>query len=346
MEVDELYMSRALQLARRGAGYVSPNPMVGAVVVCDGRIIGEGYHRRYGEAHAEVNAIDSVADRSLLPRSTVYVTLEPCAHYGKTPPCAALLVRCGVKRVVIGCTDPFAKVAGRGIAMLREAGIEVTTGVLEKECRELNRIFMTTHTLGRPYVMLKWAMSSDGYLDRKRDAADSAQKFSTALTMAAVHRLRGLFDAVAVGAGTVNADNPRLTVRSYAGRSPGRVILDRRGIAREDAATFGPGTIYFCEKPRQGLPEGLEQITGSLTTGEMLRELYRRGITSLMVEGGASVLAGFVDSGLWDEARVEINPMRLGSEGRAHADIPSGDVTAERMDGNLILTVRNIAAEI
>ncbi len=336
-------MSRALQLARRGAGYVSPNPMVGAVVVCDGRIIGEGYHRRYGEAHAEVNAINSVADSALLPRSTVYVTLEPCAHYGKTPPCAALLVRCGVKRVVIGCTDPFAKVAGRGIAMLREAGIDVTTGVLEKECRELNRVFMTAHTLGRPYVMLKWAMSSDGYLDRKRDAAEPAQKFSTELTSAAVHRLRGLFDAVAVGAGTVNADSPRLTVRSYAGRSPRRVILDRHGIAREDAAVFGPGTIYFCEKPRGGLPEGVEQITGSLTPDEMLRELYRRGVTSLMVEGGAAVISGFIVSGLWDEARVEINPMLLGGEGSAHVEVPSGYVSAERMDDNLILTVRNIA---
>ncbi|MCX4332786.1 MAG: bifunctional diaminohydroxyphosphoribosylaminopyrimidine deaminase/5-amino-6-(5-phosphoribosylamino)uracil reductase RibD [Paramuribaculum sp.] len=343
MEIDELYMSRALQLARRGAGYVSPNPMVGAVVVCDGRIIGEGYHRRYGEAHAEVNAINSVADSALLPRSTVYVTLEPCAHYGKTPPCAALLVRCGVKRVVIGCTDPFAKVAGRGIAMLREAGIDVTTGVLEKECRELNRVFMTAHTLGRPYVMLKWAMSSDGYLDRKRDAAEPAQKFSTELTSAAVHRLRGLFDAVAVGAGTVNADSPRLTVRSYAGRSPRRVILDRHGIAREDAAVFGPGTIYFCEKPRGGLPEGVEQITGSLTPDEMLRELYRRGVTSLMVEGGAAVISGFIVSGLWDEARVEINPMLLGGEGSAHVEVPSGYVSAERMDDNLILTVRNIA---
>lgn len=339
-------MSRALQLARRGAGYVSPNPMVGAVVVCDGRIIGEGYHRRYGEAHAEVNAINSVADSALLPRSTVYVTLEPCAHYGKTPPCAALLVRCGVKRVVIGCTDPFAKVAGRGIAMLREAGIDVTTGVLEKECRELNRVFMTAHTLGRPYVMLKWAMSSDGYLDRKRDAAEPAQKFSTELTSAAVHRLRGLFDAVAVGAGTVNADSPRLTVRSYAGRSPRRVILDRHGIAREDAAVFSPGTIYFCEKPRGGLPEGVEQITGSLTPDEMLRELYRRGVTSLMVEGGAAVISGFIVSGLWDEARVEINPMRLGGDGSAHVEVPSGDVSAERMDGNLILTVRNIACDI
>jgi len=336
-------MSRALQLARRGAGYVSPNPMVGAVVVCDGRIIGEGYHRRYGEAHAEVNAINSVADSALLPRSTVYVTLEPCAHYGKTPPCAALLVRCGVKRVVIGCTDPFAKVAGRGIAMLREAGIDVNTGVLEKECRELNRVFMTAHTLGRPYVMLKWAMSSDGYLDRKRDAAEPAQKFSTELTSAAVHRLRGLFDAVAVGAGTVNADSPRLTVRSYAGRSPRRVILDRHGIAREDAAVFGPGTIYFCEKPRGGLPEGVEQITGSLTPDEMLRELYRRGVTSLMVEGGAAVISGFIVSGLWDEARVEINPMLLGGEGSAHVEVPSGYVSAERMDDNLILTVRNIA---
>lgn len=338
-------MSRALQLARRGAGYVSPNPMVGAVVVCNGRIIGEGYHRRYGEAHAEVNAINSVADSALLSRSTVYVTLEPCAHYGKTSPCAALLVRCGVKRVVIGCTDPFTKVAGRGIAMLREAGIEVTTGVLEKECRELNRVFMTAHTLGRPYVMLKWAMSSDGYLDRKRDAAEPAQKFSTELTSAAVHRLRGLFDAVAVGAGTVNADNPRLTVRSYAGRSPRRVILDRHGIAREDGAVFCPDTIYFCEKSRGGLPEGVEQITGSLTSDEMLRELYRCGITSLMVEGGASVIAGFIASGLWDEARVEINPMRLGGEGAAHVEVPSGDVSAEPMDGNLILTVRNIASK-
>ena len=155
-------MRRALQLARCGDGFVSPNPMVGAVIVCDGSIIGEGYHRRYGEGHAEVNAVASVADKSLLKRSTIYVTLEPCSHYGKTPPCAKLLIDCGIPRVVIGCMDPFSKVNGRGVAMLRDAGADVTTGVLRQECMTLNKVFMVSHKLRRPYVILKWAQSADG----------------------------------------------------------------------------------------------------------------------------------------------------------------------------------------
>ncbi|MBQ2163097.1 MAG: bifunctional diaminohydroxyphosphoribosylaminopyrimidine deaminase/5-amino-6-(5-phosphoribosylamino)uracil reductase RibD [Muribaculaceae bacterium] len=215
-------MSRALQLARQGAGHTSPNPMVGAVVVCDGMIVGEGFHRRCGQAHAEVNAIASVNDQSVLHESTIYVTLEPCSHYGKTPPCANLLIEKGVKRVVVGCLDPFEKVSGRGVEMLREAGINVTVGVLENECKALNERFFTAHTTKRPWVMLKWAQSSDGFMANE----DGAVRFSTALTQRLMHSERSRVDAILVGARTVAVDNPSLTTRHWSGSSPLRVVID------------------------------------------------------------------------------------------------------------------------
>lgn len=263
MEVDERYMRRALCLAGNGLLDASPNPMVGAVLVDpSGKIIGEGWHRRCGEGHAEVNAVASVADTSLLRNATMYVTLEPCSHYGKTPPCASLIIEKGIPRVVIGCLDPFEKVAGRGVRMLKDAGVEVVTGCLEKECLELNEKFVTSHRRKRPFVTLKWAESADGYIDGK---------ISTPLTSMLTHRLRATHDAILVGSGTVLADNPRLDTRLYAGHSPLRVILDRRGRVMD--AVDGTTIIY--------------REFSSLN--DVLEDLYKRGITSVLVEGGAEL---------------------------------------------------------
>lgn len=332
-------MRRALQLARMGRGFASPNPMVGAVIVRRGLIIGEGYHRRCGAPHAEVNAVRSVKDPALLRDSTIYVTLEPCAHYGKTPPCAKLIIDCGIPRVVIGCTDPFAKVSGRGIAMLREAGVEVVTGVLEDECLALNRVFMTAHTLRRPYVLLKWAMSADGFTDRHRSPGESPALFSSAITSQQVHLLRSRFDAIMVGGGTVAADMPRLDVRRISGRAPLPVVLDRRGIAPASAPLFlTPGCLCFSDAPRTDLP-GTTELLAARGIPDVLAELYRRGVTSLMVEGGPILLREFLTCGLWDEARVEIAPFALGAEGTGHMDLPEGTLGFERLDGRTIVTV-------
>ena len=226
--IDEIYMRRALQLARLGAGHTSPNPMVGAVIVGpDGRIIGEGWHRKCGEAHAEVNAVATVEDDNLLKSSTLYVTLEPCSHYGKTPPCARLIIECGIPRVVVGCLDPFVKVAGRGVAQLREAGVEVVVGVLEPECRELNRRFITAHTTGRPWVQLKWAQTADGFIALPPDAGENPLHMSTPVTMRLMHRQRALCDAIVGGAGTACIEHRSVTRREWRGPSPPRGVLAR-----------------------------------------------------------------------------------------------------------------------
>lgn len=330
MDVERRYMERALQLARRGMGHVSPNPMVGAVIVHDGRIIGEGWHRRWGEGHAEVNAVASVADRSLLADATMYVTLEPCSHYGKTPPCARLIIDCGIPRVVVAALDPYERVSGRGVAMLRDAGVEVMTGLLAEESRRLNAAFFTAHTLRRPLVMLKWAQSADGYIDRVRDAGAAAQRFSTALGSAEVHALRSRFDAVMAGSGTVIADNPRLDVRLIDGRSPRKVILDRRGRIPADAAVWS-GAETIC----------IGAVQGSLT--EILSSLYGRGVTSLLVEGGKRLHDSFIAAGLWDLCRVEISPLTLGAAGCCRMAVPAGrivsDVSAD--GGGRLLTIAN-----
>ena len=279
MKTDATYMRRALELARHGEPDAPPNPMVGAVIVGpDGRIIGEGWHRRCGEGHAEVNAVASVSDKSLLRDSTMYVTLEPCAHYGKTPPCARLITEMGIPRVVIGCRDPFAKVAGRGIAMLEEAGVEVEVGMLEKECLALNEKFMTAHTHRRPFITLKWAESADGFIDGH---------ISTPLNSTAVHRLRATHDAILVGSGTWLADRPRLDTRLFAGKSPRRVVLDRRG-----RVTDAPGDVLI--------------MSGYDTLREAMERLYaEHGITSVLVEGGAELHRSFMAEGLWDRMRIE-----------------------------------------
>lgn len=296
--IDEQMMRRALQLALCGEGFTSPNPMVGAVIVdADNRIIGEGYHRRWGEAHAEVNAINSVADKSLLPQSTVYVTLEPCSHYGKTPPCAKLLIDCAVKKVVVGTVDPFASVSGRGIDMLKNAGIEVVTGVLEKECRDLNRRFMLAHSRKRAYIVLKWAQSADGFIAH----ADGAPvPFSTPLTKVLMHRERSRADAILVGSGTVLSDNPSLTCRLWPSRSLRPIVVDRRRrVDTSYTVASNPETII---------------LHGDTSPRNIAHTLYADyGVTSLLVEGGAELLNQFIADDLYDEVRIEVSPQSLGT---------------------------------
>lgn len=304
---DEAYMRRALQLAALGRFHASPNPMVGAVIVApDGSVAGEGWHRRCGCGHAEVNAVASVADPALLRECTMYVTLEPCSHWGRTPPCAQLLIDKGVPRVVVAARDPFPAVSGRGIAMLREAGVEVQVGLLEQESLRLNARFITAHSQKRPFTILKWAQSRDGFLDRRRHDGCGAARISTPLTSTLMHNLRSRCDAILAGSGTVLADNPRLDARLWpGGATPRPVVLDRRG--RVDTAA-------------RCMREGAIVETSATSPARLLPRLYaEHGITSLLVEGGAAVLQSFIDSGLWDVARVETSPESFGAHGAAPA---------------------------
>lgn len=279
MQFEEKYMHRALQLARLGEGLVSPNPMVGAVIAAsDGRVIGEGYHHRYGGPHAEVNAINSVReeDRPLLKDSTIYVTLEPCSHYGKTPPCARLIIDTGIPRVVVGSADPFKEVAGRGIRMLRNAGIEVVEDVMREECDALNVRFLTAHRKQRPWIQLKWAESADGFMAGiDKEGIPYPVKFSTPVSSVWMHRRRSMVDAIMVGKNTLEIDKPRLDCRYWPGEAP------RRIEARHD----------------------LER---------QMKDLYKEGVTSLMVEGGPTLLRSFIEAGLYDDVKIEISEKKLG----------------------------------
>lgn len=342
MNTDEQYMARALQIAALGYGRVSPNPMVGAVVVADGRVIGEGYHRQWGHAHAEVNAIASVsdADRHLLSQSTIYVTLEPCSHYGKTPPCSKLIIETGIPRVVVGCMDPFKEVSGRGVKMLRESGVEVTTGVLEEECRQLNRKFITAHTEGRPYVLLKWAESADGFMSTGNGLQTH---ISTPVTQAVMHRLRAGYDAIMVGANTVRTDNPSLTTRLWHGRSPMRVVMSRNGcsdLADRKVFTDGNPTLLYSStgKTLGNCGDNVEEVQLPDSLADVARDLYRRGITSLMVEGGPTLLQSFFDAGLWDEVRIEHGDKPLGS-GIAAPRAPRGKMSVSKEDNHQIINI-------
>ena len=338
MIVDEKYMRRALQLARQGAGHTSPNPMVGAVIVGpDGTIIGEGWHRKCGEGHAEVNAVASVKDADLLHDSTIYVTLEPCSHFGKTPPCASLLIERGIPRVVVGTLDPFVKVAGRGVAMLREAGIEVVVGVLEQECRDLNRRFITAHTSGRPWVQLKWAQTADGYIALPSDAGENPLHMSTPVTMRLMHRQRALCDAIVVGAATARIDNPSLTTRQWPGRSPLRVVLSRHLSIPENLNLLTDGLPTIVYNGVKSETDGAVEYVKLDTTAPQswLTDLYRRGITSVMVEGGTQILQQMIDAGAWNEARIEVSPRTVGQG--VSAPVIHGNVTAQyTIDNNTI----------
>lgn len=303
MTEDEKYMARCLQLARHGEFTTAPNPMVGAVIVHQGRIIGEGWHRRYGGPHAEVNAVRSVRPEheALLPESTIYVSLEPCSHWGKTPPCAELLVEKGFRRVVVGCMDPNEKVAGRGVRRLREAGAEVVVGVLERECWWLNRKFMTFHTKHRPWITLKWAESADGFIDRHRQSRADGEPvhFSTPWTQTLVHRLRATHEAILVGRRTWELDQPSLTTRLWPGRSPAKLVLTES---------------HSILPVKEGTPEEQSSVQVSTVSNPSLLGWVGEGpqFSSLLVEGGAQTLQSFIDDDLWDEVFVERSEILLG----------------------------------
>lgn len=326
MEYEVKYMWRCIQLARCGAVGAPPNPIVGAVIVHNGKIIGEGYHRRCGGPHAEVNAIRSVQNESLLKESTIYVSLEPCSHYGKTPPCADLIIEKQIPQVVVGCMDPFAKVNGQGIRKLRDAGIDVVVGVLEKECLELNRRFITFHQQHRPFITLKWAQSEDGFMDAEREPNEEPVKFSSPFTQTLVHQMRAMHQAIMVGTKTVLMDNPTLTTRLWEGPNPLRVTIDRKGVL--------PETVHL----KDGKVPTVIYNTGDLD--QILADLYKRGVQSLLVEGGAQLLQHFIDAGLWDEARVEIAPMTL-ERGVRVPKIEKADLVGKSiLDGRKILNYK------
>lgn len=306
---DEKYMRRCIQLAKNGQQNAKPNPMVGAVIVsADGRIIGEGYHVRCGEGHAEVNAFASVRpeDEHLLPEATMYVSLEPCSHYGKTPPCADLIIKKGVRRVVVGCIDMFAEVQGRGIKKLREAGIKVDVGVLEAECQSLNRRFFTYHREQRPYIILKWSQTSNGFIDDHFRATQISSDFTKMLS----HKLRAEEDAILVGRVTDERERPQLNVREWYGPHPMRLIVDHSH------------------------PLNLES-------------LYAHHIQSLIVEGGAKTLNSFIEDGLWDEIRVETNLNKTVSDGTRAPLVPpdAATLSVETYDSQQIIRYHKIIPE-
>lgn len=303
----EKFMRRCLDLAAMGSGKVAPNPMVGCVIVVNNQVIGEGFHEYYGGPHAEVNAINNVLNKELLQEATVYVTLEPCFHFGKTPPCADLLIKSKVKNVVVGCRDSNPDVGGKGIEKLKRSGIEVIEGILEEECRGINKRFFTFHEKQRPYVVLKWAQTLDGYLDKEReDKKPGINWITSESTKSLVHKWRSEEQSILVGRNTIINDNPSLTVREYFGKNPIRIVIDSQLQISSDQNIYSneAPTIVF-NRIRNEQKENVEWVKiNETSTAKILDELYKRGITSVFVEGGSRTLQYFIIDNVWDEARV------------------------------------------
>ena len=337
------FIARCIEIARRGEYFVAPNPMVGAVLVrnSDEQILAEGWHEKYGEGHAEVNCFKAAESRNNeIPeyrKCTLFVSLEPCSHYGKTPPCAKLIIEKGVGRVVVGMLDPNPLVAGKGVQMLRDAGIEVVVGVLEKECRELNKRFLCLHEKKRPYVILKWAQTGDGFIDRLRRIEDlrfkiedlhlnGALTISTPETKKIVHRMRAENMAIMVGTNTVLLDNPRLLNTHWEGRNPIRVTLDRHNRIPADARIFSDESETIVYRDRTDWPY-------------VLSDLANRNIHSILVEGGAALLEHILQTGIWDEIHVEVAPELTIGEGVAapKIDLPEA---YELVDGHRLYTIK------
>jgi diaminohydroxyphosphoribosylaminopyrimidine deaminase/5-amino-6-(5-phosphoribosylamino)uracil reductase len=329
MDPDDKYMYRCLQLARKGAGHVAPNPMVGAVLVYNERIIGEGYHQVYGQAHAEVNCINSVLpeDVPLIQESTLYVSLEPCAHFGKTPPCADLIIRKQIRKVVVGCRDPFKEVDGKGIEKMKAAGIEVISNVLEEACTDLNKRFFTFHLFSRPYVILKWAQSSNC----KISGGGSGRVFiSNAWTNTLVHKWRSEEAAIAIGTNTALLDNPFLTTRLWPGRNPVRIVLDKKlSIPRSQNVYSSDARTVVFNEVKEGEDQHIRYVLmkpGKPLAELMLAGLYKLGIQSVIIEGGARFLQTFIQENLWDEARVITNNEMLIDDGSDAPIFSKGDL--------------------
>lgn len=320
----ETYMRQALNLAAGGAGFVAPNPMVGAVLVAQGRIIGQGYHRVFGSDHAEVDCINSVAedDKHLIPESDMFVTLEPCSHFGKTPPCADRIVKEKIPRVWIACKDDFALVNGQGIQKLKDAGVDVMLGILEKEAIELNRRFFCFHQHKRPYIILKWAQSNDGFIGKKGERVFISNEWSLRL----VHKWRSEEASILVGINTAIIDNPQLTDRFWGKRQPVRIVLDRQLKLPESSALYQENRSWIYNLKEDGKGEFFERIKlneeGFIPA--VLNDLYKRGINSVLVEGGARIHQAFIDLGLWDEARIITNTEMKLEDGVKAASLPPG----------------------
>jgi diaminohydroxyphosphoribosylaminopyrimidine deaminase/5-amino-6-(5-phosphoribosylamino)uracil reductase len=315
VKTDEIYMRRCIELAKNGLGTTYPNPMVGCVVVYDGKIIGEGWHKKSGTAHAEVHAIHAVKDKSLLNKATLYVSLEPCSHFGKTPPCCDLIIENKIPKVVIGTIDPNQKVAGKGIKKIVESGAHVTVGVLEPECLELNKRFFTYHQKKRPYIILKWAESQDGFLapvpDQTNDyrATRKPVWITNEFSRQVVHKWRSEEQALLIGTQTAIDDNPKLDVRDWHGNNPIRIILDKNNRIPKDSYVFNTQqkTIFLCESNRAIHHQNciFETIDFEQNLGYQIMEtLYKQAIQSVIVEGGRQTLQTFIDENLWDEARI------------------------------------------
>ena len=305
METQEFYMQKCLELSLKGIGYVTPNPMVGSVIVYKGRVIGEGYHKNYGSDHAEVNAINSVEDKSLLQESTIYINLEPCSHFGKTPPCCNIIIEHKIPKVVVGCIDSFSEVAGKGIAKMKKEGIEVVVGVLEKESRELNRRFFTFHEKNRPYVILKWAESKDGYIAPKNQTESFWMTSSESKKLA--HQWRITEDAILVGRITAQKDNPSLTAREVQGENPIRIVIDKDLKLSSNLNLFDSAarTIIFNTIKTKAIGNNyFIKINFNNLIKNILQELHKQKIQSVIIEGGATTLQSFIKEKLWDETRI------------------------------------------
>jgi diaminohydroxyphosphoribosylaminopyrimidine deaminase / 5-amino-6-(5-phosphoribosylamino)uracil reductase len=344
--IENKFMVRALELAELGKGNVAPNPMVGCVIVNNGKIIGEGYHQEYGKAHAEVNAINSVKNRELLPESTLYVVLEPCSHFGKTPPCSDLIVKEKIPNVVIGTSDPFDKVAGSGIEKLKKAGCNVEVGVLEEECKDLNRRFFTFHQKRRPFIILKWAQTEDGFIDVDRSIQDYGQPtwITNELSRIAVHKMRSEESAILVGTNTVLKDNPSLTVRVWSGRQPLRLVVDRCLRLPAEVELFNQKcpTVVFTSKVAESKPnlEYQKIIFDGSEIEQILDILYRRNILSLIVEGGRELLLSFIKNSLWDESYIFVG-RRLFQKGVQAPKIVGTPQFLDNLDGSSLFVHRN-----
>lgn len=334
-------MQRCLQLARLGAGYVAPNPMVGAVLVHNEKIIGEGYHALYGQAHAEVACLHSVRpqDQHSVQQATMYVSLEPCSHFGKTPPCADRIIQDKILQVVVGCLDPFAAVSGRGIQKLKEAGVAVTTGVLEQECLRLNKRFITFQLQHRPYIILKWAQTADGKFG---SGTEQRLSISNAYTNRIVHKWRSEEAAILVGTNTALQDDPSLTTRLWPGEHPTRLVIDMHLRLPQHLQIFSGGrTIIFNTIKHEEQGQLLYyQVTEDVSlVHQIVHALYQLKIQSLIVEGGAYLLQSFIDEGVWDEARVITNELLEQPSGLPAPVLKNGKIeTTEGIYSDVIRT--------
>ena len=323
---DQFYIQRALQIAKSGLGYTRPNPMVGSVIVVDNTIIGEGFTSQYGGNHAEVNAINSVADQSLLKKATIYVTLEPCSHYGKTPPCSDLIIHHQIPNIVIGCVDDNPEVAGKGIKRLMEAGRNVRVGVLETECKAHHKRFFTFHNKKRPYIILKWAESIDGFIAPKTKDEQKPVWITNSYSRQLVHKWRAEEQAILVGTTTVIKDNPTLNVRDWTGQNPTRIVLDRNGLLSNEYAIFNTDaeTITFKDHSAKAICD----------------HLYKENINSIIIEGGSKTLQLFIDANLWDEARVFKGQVRF-HDGIAAPKLKGEQFSIKTIENDSVITYRN-----